>query len=150
MGGGRAGSNSRAHDRAHSTANRSAYDSSAAGARAEYSEVLLHFRAGDDVPFALDAGVRALRIDDLSVHVVAGTVGQNKLIRTQVKCRSAVDTTGGGGEYHSAVQLRTRRHNHLAVAHDVLGDLATERCIRGGAVGFDFLQHANPENCSLR
>src|SRR6202522_333764 len=121
MGGGRAGSNSRAHDRAHSAADRSAHDSSAAGACAEYSEVSLHFRAGDNVTFALDIGVRALRVDDLSVHVVASAVGQNELIRTQVKCRSAVDTAGGGGIYHSAVQLRTCGHNHLAVAHDVLG-----------------------------
>src|ERR1700723_102651 len=107
MGGGRACSNSGTHDRAHSAANGSAHDNSATGASAEYSEVSLHFRAGDDVPFALDVGVRALRIDDLSVHVVAGALGKNELIRTQVKCRSAVDTTGGGGENHPAVHLRT-------------------------------------------
>src|SRR5580692_6040179 len=149
MRGGSARADSRAHDRADSAPNGSAHDCSAASAGAQYGKVSLYFRAGDNVPFALGVGVGALRIDDLSMHVVAGTVGQDEFIGTEVEGGAAVQTARGGGEYDSPVQLRTLRHNHFAVARDVLGDLPTERCTRSGGVGVDILKHANPEDCSF-
>src|ERR1700689_2587269 len=122
MRGDNARADSRTHDRPDSSADSRAHNRSTADSQAQLGEGAFSVLVSDDVSFTLGPGVRAEGVDDLSVQMVAGAVGQNEIIRAQMDHRAAVHAIARSGVYHPAVQLGTDRHHDFAVAHDVLGD----------------------------
>src|ERR1700733_13280583 len=129
MRGDNASSDSRPHHRPDASADSRAHNSSAAGTQAQLNEGAFSVLVGNDVSFTLRFGVGPEGVDDLSVQMVAGAVGQNKIIRPQMDHRTAVHAIAGGGVNHPAVQVGTDRQNDFTVAHDVLGDGRFKRSV---------------------
>ena len=123
-------------------ADRGAHDRAATGSQAQLCHGPFAVLVGDDIAFSLRLGVGAEGIDDFSVQMIAGAVGQNEFIGTEVDDRPTVQAIAGAGVYHFAVQFRSYRDDDFAVAHDILGDCAT-----GKACPAWWSQHRYPAAC---
>src|SRR5580704_15415254 len=91
-----------AYDGADSPADRRSKDRSAAGSHAQLGNRALAMLVGHNIAFAFGFRVRADRVDDLSVQMVAGPVGQNKFVRAEMEDRPTVQMIACRGIDHPA------------------------------------------------